>query len=93
MSQITAVGLDTSKHVFHVLGLNRAGKGQLRKKLRRNRVLSFFAQLPPTVVVTVLGPTGRPVPGARVVVRGTSPRWSTPPGVTNAGGARARGPR
>lgn len=50
MSQITAVGLDTSKHVFHAVGFNRAGKEGLRRKLRRNQVLQFFAQLPPTVV-------------------------------------------
>ena len=50
MSQITAVGLDTSKNVFHALGFNQAGKAVLRRKLRRNQVLKFFAQLPPTVV-------------------------------------------
>ena len=50
MNQITAVGLDTSKQVFHALGFNRAGTAKLRKKLRRNRVLKFFAQLPPTVI-------------------------------------------
>ena len=50
MSQITAVGLDTSKHVFHAMGFNQAGKMHLRKKLRRTQVLKFFAQLPPTVV-------------------------------------------
>ncbi len=50
MSQITTIGLDTAKHVFHALGFDRAWKEQLRKKLRRNRVLKFFAQLPSTVV-------------------------------------------
>ena len=32
--QITTIGLDLAKNVFHVVGLNQAGKMQLRKHLR-----------------------------------------------------------
>jgi len=46
MNQITTIGLDTSKNVFHVVALNRAGKVLLRKQLRRSKVLAYFAQLP-----------------------------------------------
>ncbi len=44
--QITTVGLDLAKNVFHLVGLNGAGKMALRKKLTRAKVLIFFNQLP-----------------------------------------------
>jgi len=44
--QITTIGLDLAKNVFHMVGLNQAGKMQLRKKLKRNQVLAYFANLP-----------------------------------------------
>lgn len=50
MNQITTIGLDTSKHVFHLVGLNQAGKPVERKTLRRHQVLRHFARRPPTVV-------------------------------------------
>jgi len=50
MSQITTIGLDTSKQVFHLVGLNRAGKVVHRKMLRRHQVLRYFARMPPTVI-------------------------------------------
>ena len=46
MQQITTIGLDTAKNVFHVVGLNQAGKLVLRKQLSRAQVVRFFAQLP-----------------------------------------------
>lgn len=50
VKQITTIGLDTSKHVFHVVGLNKAGRVVLRKQLSRRRLLPFFAQLPASLV-------------------------------------------
>jgi transposase len=50
MSQITTIGLDTSKHVFHVVGINPAGKVGVRKQLRRAQLLGYFAQRPASVV-------------------------------------------
>lgn len=47
---ISVIGLDIAKQVFHVVGLNRAGKLQLRKKLKRNQVLAWFAQQPACTV-------------------------------------------
>ena len=46
MEKITTIGLDTSKNVFHIIALNRAGQIVLRKQLRRSKVLPCFAQLP-----------------------------------------------
>ena len=46
MLEITTVGLDLAKNVFQAHGADRSGRAMLRKKLRRDQVLAFFAQLP-----------------------------------------------
>ena len=48
MDKVIRVGLDTSKRVFVVHGVDVAERPVLRRKLRRGEVLSFFARLPPT---------------------------------------------
>ena len=40
--QITTIGIDIAKNVFHLVGLNRAGRVVLRKKLRRKGLLAFL---------------------------------------------------
>ena len=50
MSEIITVGLDLAKNVFQVHGADASGRGVLRKKLRRDQVLTFFVQLRPCVV-------------------------------------------
>ena len=50
MSEIITVGLDLSKNVFQVHCADSSGRAVLRKKLRRNQVLEFFARLPSCVV-------------------------------------------
>ena len=50
MEQIIRIGIDTSKHVFQLHGVNAAEEPVLRKKLRRKEVVGFFEKLPPTVV-------------------------------------------
>ena len=50
MSEITTVGLDLAKNVFQAHGANASGQAVLRKKLRRDQVLSFFSQLPSCIV-------------------------------------------
>jgi len=50
MNEIIRIGLDTSKHVFQVHGVNAAEQAVLRKTLRRGQVERFFASLPPTRV-------------------------------------------
>jgi transposase len=48
MNEVIRIGLDTSKHVFQVHGVDASDSVVLRKKLRRGEVERFFAALPPT---------------------------------------------
>ena len=50
MEQITRIGMDTSKNVFQLHGVDAAEKAVLRKKLMRREMVRFFEKLPPTVV-------------------------------------------
>lgn len=50
MEQITRIGMDTSKHVFELHGVNAAEEPVLRKRLRRPQMIEFFAKLEPTVI-------------------------------------------
>ena len=45
MSKIIRIGMDTSKCVFVLHGVDANEKPVLRKKLRRRDVLTFFARL------------------------------------------------
>lgn len=47
---ITVLGIDLAKHVFHLVGMNEAGKIMLKKRLTRAALLPFIAQLPPVVI-------------------------------------------
>src|SRR5467141_5101964 len=50
MNQIIRIGMDTSKHIFQLHGVDAAEQPVVRKRLRRKQVLAFFAKLPPTVI-------------------------------------------
>jgi len=50
VDQIIRIGMDTSKHVFQLHGVDAAEQPVLRKRLRRGQVEMFFARLTPTVV-------------------------------------------
>ena len=50
MNQIIRIGMDTSKHFFQLHGVDAAERPVLRRKLRRNEMLAFFAKQPPSVV-------------------------------------------
>jgi transposase len=50
VEQIIRIGMDTSKHIFQLHGVDAAERPVLRRKLRRNEVLGFFAKLSPTVI-------------------------------------------
>src|ERR1017187_9328108 len=50
MEQITRIGMDTSKHIFQLHGVNAAEEPVLRKKLRRKEMVKFFEGLAPTKV-------------------------------------------
>src|ERR1700678_898455 len=50
LSSVTTVGLDLAKHVFQVHGVDASGRVVVSKAIRRNKLLEFFASLPPCVV-------------------------------------------
>ena len=50
MSKIIRIGMDTSKHLFELHGVDAGEQVALRKRLRRRELESFFRSLPPTVV-------------------------------------------
>ncbi len=50
MSEVTTIGIDLAKNVFHVIGCDARGKIQLRKQLRRHQVLAWFAKIKPCLV-------------------------------------------
>jgi transposase len=50
MTKIIRIGMDTSKSVFVLHGVESAEQAVLRRKLRRRQVLEFFAKLEPTKV-------------------------------------------
>jgi transposase len=50
MEQISRIGVDTSKHIFQLHGVNTAEKAVLRKKLRRKEMFAFLKKLAPTVI-------------------------------------------
>jgi transposase len=51
MNQIIRIGMDTSKHIFQLHGVDASEQVVLRKRLGRNAMLAFLAKLPPTVIV------------------------------------------
>ena len=50
LSSVTVVGLDLAKHVFQVHGVDASGRVVVAKAIRRNKLLEFFASLPPCLV-------------------------------------------
>ena len=50
MNDLIRIGMDTSKSVFVLHGVNASEQPVLRRKLRRRQVLEFFAKLEPTKI-------------------------------------------
>jgi transposase len=50
MAEVTTIGLDLAKNVFQAHGASASGAVAFRKKLRRNRMLTFFAAQPRCLV-------------------------------------------
>lgn len=50
MGQVCRIGLDIAKENFQVHGVDKNGKELFNKKLKRSKVLEFFANLPACVV-------------------------------------------
>lgn len=54
--EVSMIGLDLAKHVFHAHGADASGAALFSKQLRRNKVLEFFAkQSPCTVAMEACG--------------------------------------
>jgi transposase len=47
---ITIIGLDIAKNIFQLHGVDANGKAVLRKQLKRNQVLAFFAHMVPCLI-------------------------------------------
>ena len=67
---IIRIGLDTSKHVFQIHGVDENEQAVLRRQIRRGEVAKFFAKLPPTRTVS-----RRAAP--RTTGRGCCAAWGT----------------
>ena len=50
MTKLARIGIDTSKSVFQLHGVDEKEQAVLRKQLRRRQFVVFFAKLEPTVV-------------------------------------------
>jgi transposase len=50
VEKITRIGMDTSKSVFQLHGVNAAEQPVLRKKLTRGQMIGFFEKLAPTTI-------------------------------------------
>jgi len=48
--KVTAIGVDLAKNLIQLHGVDAQGKAALKKQLKRNQVLSFFANLSPCVI-------------------------------------------
>ena len=51
MAELKLIGMDTSKHVFTLHGVEEGGRVVLRRELRRSHLEALFRRLPPTDVV------------------------------------------
>jgi transposase len=50
MGEITTIGLDIAKHVFHAHGADATGRAVFSRRLTRGKLLDFFASQPRCVV-------------------------------------------
>jgi transposase len=57
MNEVSTIGLDIAKSVFQVHGIDDEGNVVIRKRLNRNKLLAFFAELPPCLVGIEACPT------------------------------------
>jgi len=50
LMNITTIGLDIAKSIFHLFAVNKVGRLVKKKQLKRKQVLSYFANLEPCLV-------------------------------------------
>lgn len=46
----TTIGIDLAKHLFQLHGVDQHGKTILKRQLKRDQMLSFFSNLPPSLI-------------------------------------------
>jgi transposase len=50
MPQVSVLGIDIAKQIFHVVGMDDTGTVVWRKRLPRGALMSFTARMPPVVI-------------------------------------------
>jgi transposase len=50
VNELTTIGLDLAKNVFHYVGVDRQGREVRKQQSKRKQLLSHFANLPPSLV-------------------------------------------
>lgn len=50
MSEVTTIGLDIAKNVFHAHGADASGRALFSRKISRTKLLEFFTKQPPCLV-------------------------------------------
>lgn len=50
MSEVTTIGLDIAKSVFHAHGADATGRALFSRKISRSKLLEFFSRQPPRTV-------------------------------------------
>lgn len=50
MSEVTTIGLDIAKNVFHAYGATASGQARFSRKISRIKLLEFFAKQPRCLV-------------------------------------------
>ena len=50
MIKLQVIGLDLAKNVFQAHGIDGSGQVRLKRKLRRDEIIDFFATLEPTFI-------------------------------------------
>ena len=63
MSEVTTIGLDIAKHVFHAHGADEQGRAVFSKRISRGKLLDFFAAQPSCTVALaehITGPVSSP---------------------------------
>src|SRR5256884_2957313 len=48
--EMSVLGIDIAKHVFHAVGMDERGKIVFRKRLSRHDLIPFLAKLPPVLI-------------------------------------------
>ena len=57
MKEVSTIGLDIAKSVFQVHGVDQEGNVVICRRLRRSKVLAFFAEVPPCLIGIEACPT------------------------------------